>query len=294
MGEQTQQWRVGEATVTAITEAETAGIPPQLFFPDATTADVRACAWLDERTATANGDVTLRVQAFLIQLPTRTVLVDPCVGNSKRRALPFWNLQTYPWMERFRATGVTPEDIEVVVHTHLHADHVGWDTHLADGAWVPTFPNARHVYVGDELDYLQSADRSIEDVYGDSVAPIIDAGLADVVDVDTTLGDGLQLVATPGHTPGHTSLLVSSGDERLVITGDLMFHPVQFMYPTWSEIADDDVGLARETRAAFIDEHEGTDTLVAGSHFPVEPVGHVTKRAGRWRFEAVAGDPEYR
>lgn len=107
-------------------------------------------------TATPDGTITFRVQAFVLERAGRTVLVDPCVGNGKRRSLPFWNDLSLPWLDRFAAAGFTPEQVDLVVHTHLHEDHLGWDTHTVEGEWVPTFLNARHVYVAEELEWASS------------------------------------------------------------------------------------------------------------------------------------------
>ena len=169
----------------------------------------------------------LRVQALVVDQPGRRVLVDPCVGNDKQRALPFWHEQSFPFLERFAAAGFDPGSIDVVVHTHLHADHVGWDTQLVDGAWTPTFTGARHLYIAAEVEFLRANPMPGEDVYADSVGPIVDAGLADFVDAETDLGDGLRLEATPGHTPGHVSLWIESCGETTVVTGDFVHHPTQ-------------------------------------------------------------------
>jgi glyoxylase-like metal-dependent hydrolase (beta-lactamase superfamily II) len=185
-----------------------------------------------------------------------------------------------------------PADIHLVVHTHLHADHVGWDTHLADGAWQPTFPNARHVYVGEELEYWRAKEqREHEDVYGDSVEPILDAGLGELVDANCDLGHGLRLFPTLGHTPGHASLEIVSNGAHIVVTGDLIHHPVQMAHPSWTEIADYDGALGIETRAAFLDEHATAGTLIAGTHFPTDPVGRVVADGNVWRFEPVIATP---
>jgi glyoxylase-like metal-dependent hydrolase (beta-lactamase superfamily II) len=280
-----ERWTVGHATVTAIVEEQTPGVPAELFFPDASAGAVRDTEWLGEGFAAANGTISFRVQAFLIEQPGHITLVDPCVGNAKERTLPFWNQLNTPWLERLAETGVAPDAIDLVLHTHLHEDHVGWDTHLADGEWKPTFTNARHLYVGDELDYWRSAARpDAATMNMDSIDPIFAAGLADIVTADADLGHGLRLLSTPGHTPGHASVEVTSADERIVITGDLLHHPVQMAQPKWAEIADYDVALARETRHAFLDEHCRLGTRIAGTHFPTAPVGRIEPHNGAWRF----------
>ncbi len=279
------RWQVGAATVTSLVEACTDGIPAGFLLVDATADDIRGCDWLADDQARPDGTVSMGVQAFLVELPSYTVLVDPCVGNGKPRMLSLWNQLDLRWLDQLRATGVEPEAVDMVVHTHLHADHVGWDTHLVDGAWQPTFTNARHVYAGEELEYWRDLADPVGEAYEDSVAPVVAAGLADLVEIDADLGHGLRLVPTPGHTPGHVSLEITSGAELLMVTGDLIHHPAQMAHPEWAEVADSDPLVARATREAFLDTHAQAGTRLAGTHFPARPVGRVVAHAGRWRFD---------
>jgi glyoxylase-like metal-dependent hydrolase (beta-lactamase superfamily II) len=213
------------------------------------------------------------------------VLVDPCVGNGKPRLLPFWNEQSWPFLERFADAGFQPENIDLVVHTHLHADHVGWDTRLVDGAWVPTFTRARHLYTERELQFSRDGhDPGTSDVYDDSIGPIVDAGLADILDEDADLGDGLRLESTAGHTPGHVSLWIESHGEAALITGDFMHHPVQLAEPAWAEIADADADEARVTRRRMLARAAETGALVLGTHFGTRPAGRVVADGDVWRF----------
>lgn len=286
----TQRWTVGAATITAVVEAEVAHIPPELFFPAATGADVLAHPWVVPDYADAAGNVTLRVQALVVEVAGRRILVDPCVGNGKRRALPFWHEQQYPWLERFAAAGYEPATIDQVVHTHLHADHVGWDTTWRDGQWVPTFVRARHLYTEAELEFARRSVNEHEDVYADSIAPIVDAGLADVVATDADLGDGLRLAPTPGHTPGHVSLWIESAGEVALISGDFVHNPVQCARPDWAEIGDADVEVAQTTRRAMLAEAAQREVLFVGTHFPSRPAGRVVVDGSVWRFDAVDGE----
>ncbi|MEY2424196.1 MAG: hypothetical protein QOI95_4263 [Acidimicrobiaceae bacterium] len=281
-----QSWKVGSALVTAIVEAETPGVPPEFFFPASTAPEIAEHSWLVPTFASSDGALIFRVQAFLVEIGGRRILVDPCVGNDKHRLLPFWHLQSYTFLEDFRSAGFDVNTIDQVIHTHLHADHVGWDTQLIDATWVPTFPAARHLYTQRELDHRRATDReTTEDVFGDSIAPIFDAGLADIVAEDEELGDGMRLSPTTGHTPGHTSLWIESDGERAVITGDLMHHPVQCARPEWAEIADWDADIARATRRTFLDKVATDRTLIFGTHFPTAPAGHVVVSGDTWRFE---------
>jgi glyoxylase-like metal-dependent hydrolase (beta-lactamase superfamily II) len=279
-----QRWTVGDTTITSVVEAETAHIPPEFFFTGVDAAAVQEQPDLVPDFADADGNITLRVQALVVDQPGRRVLVDPCVGNGKQRALPFWHEQSWPFMERFAAAGFEAGSIDVVVHTHLHADHVGWDTHLVDGAWVPTFTRARHLYTAAEVEHCRTKGMPGEDVYGDSVAPIVEAGLADFVDGNTDLGDGLRLEATPGHTPGHVSLWVDSGGDTALITGDFVHHPAQLARPTWAEIGDDDVALAEATRRRMFARAAEQEVLFIGTHFPTRPAGRIVTDGEAWKF----------
>lgn len=286
----TQRWKVGDATITSVVEEETLHVPPELFFPDARAADVAAHDWLIPDYADADGNIGLRVQSIVIEHRGRTILVDPCVGNLKARPMFFWNEMTWPFLERFADAGFDVGGIDTVVHTHLHADHVGWGTHLVDGAWVPTFTNARHLYTRRELDWCKLADNpGTENVYDDSIAPVEAAGLADIVEEDADLGDGLRLEPTTGHTPGHVSLWIESAGERAVVTGDFLHHPVQCSRPDLAEIGDFDVEQARETRLRMLARIADSGALMIGTHFPEAPAGRLVAAGDVWRFRTVAG-----
>jgi len=192
----------------------------------------------------------------------------------------------WPFMERFAEEGFAPETIDLVVHTHLHSDHVGWDTHQVDGEWVPTFTTARHLYTERDLEYCKSAaNPGIEFVYDDSVAPIFAAGLGEIVDDNADLGDGLRLESTPGHTPGHVSLWIESDGETAIISGDFMHHPVQFARPEWAEIGDQDIEGARATRQRMLAGVADADLLFIGTHFGSKPAGRVVTKGDAYQFD---------
>ena len=285
MSIETQRWKVGAATITSVVESQD-DIPPGFLLPDATEQLVEQHPWLVPDWATPEGAIGLRVQAFVVEIDGRTVLVDPCVGNGKTRSLPFWNMLDIPFLERLADAGFLPADVELVVHTHLHADHLGWDTHRVGDEWMPTFTNARHLYTEAELEFVRVFVFPGEDVYADSIGPIFDAGLADVIEPDADLGSGLRLEPTPGHTPGHTSLWIESDGETALLIGDFMHHPLQFAEPHLAEIADADAEVARETRRRMLREVARTGALVLGAHFPTRPAGRVVVDGEAWRFVA--------
>jgi glyoxylase-like metal-dependent hydrolase (beta-lactamase superfamily II) len=287
--EATQVWEVGDARITAVVEAQTDGIPVGFFFPKADEALVGSIPWLAPDFAAADGTIGMRVQALVVEAEGRTTLVDPCIGNHKPRTMPFWNMQEWPFMERFRAAGFAPEAIDAVVHTHLHVDHVGWDCTLVDGAWVPTFPNAEYLYTQAELDWLTGApdaDDESRAIHADSVAPVLDAGLSRIVAMDEDLGARLRLRPATGHTPGHTVLWVDGGaGGRAVLAGDVIHHQLQCARPEISFVSDADSGAAEATRVALLEEAAGADAVLVPAHFPTLPAGRLAAEpGGGWRF----------
>jgi glyoxylase-like metal-dependent hydrolase (beta-lactamase superfamily II) len=280
-----QRWTVGDCTITSVLEEEMARLPPEMFFPQATAAGVARHPWLVPDFADAKGRITLRVQAFVVEVAGRTIVVDPCVGNLKTLELDFWNGRTWPFLDNFVAAGFVPEKVDTVIHTHLHADHVGWDTRLDGDRWMPTFVNARHLYNESGLAWCKAGGNpGIDHVYEQSIAPIIDAGLADVIAEDADLGDGLRLEPTPGHTPGHVSLIIDSRGASAIITGDFMHHPVQCAEPQWAEAGDEDPELALATRRRMLERASTSGTLFLGTHFPTRPAGRVVADGDVWRF----------
>lgn len=279
-----QRWTVGEVRITGVCEEQTDHIPPQLFFPEATAEAVGRHDWLRPDHIDDRGNVSLRIQAFVVEAGGRTIVVDPCVGNGRQRTLPFWTDGSWPFMERFEDAGFDPAGVDTVLHTHLHADHVGWGTRRVGDKWVPTFEQARYLYTERELEFARDAGAYEPNVWIDSIAPVLDAGLGDVVDEDAALGEGLRVEPTTGHTPGHVSLWIESGGEVAHISGDWLHHPVQLAEPAWAEIGDHDVDEARATRARMLARLAETGALLLGTHFGAPSGGRVVADGHVYRF----------
>lgn len=281
----------GDISVTRIVEMEMPMLGATEFFPD---WDPRAVEphseWMIPRHFDPfSGNVVINIQAFLIRTPHHTILVDTCVGNHKPRNRQMFDDAVFPWMDNFLAAGVTPEDIDFVLCTHMHVDHVGWNTKLEDGRWVPTFPNAKYIFSRKELDFWmeQSAQDNMTrtgDYVADSVIPILDAKRELVVDMDHQIDDGLVLLPLPGHTPGMVGLHVDSGGQQGILCGDMMHHMIQCHIPEWSTIACADQQAARETRVAFLDRYADTDVVILPSHFPNPTAGHVVPKGDAFAF----------
>jgi glyoxylase-like metal-dependent hydrolase (beta-lactamase superfamily II) len=288
--------RVGELTIHRIVEQEEPFFDPLDFFPSLTRETLEENrAWLENAGGLdpATGKLRLCVQSYLVRTPRHTILVDTCVGNDKPRpARPFWNmLKTDAWERGLAGTGVRPEEIDYVMCTHLHVDHVGWNTRLKDGRWVPTFPRARYVIAEKEFAYWSAEHAKAENpVMTDSVLPIIEAGRADLVRTDMAFDDHARLVPTPGHTPDHFSVefgrAAGSAPPAAVLTGDALHSPLQARYPELSMRADFDGAQAAATRRRLLECHCDTGTLVCTAHFPSPSVGHVGRWGDGFRFTA--------
>jgi len=279
-----QRWTIGDVTVTRVIEAELPA-PADLLFADSSRERVLAHEWLRPHFALDDGTLLAAVHALVVEADGCRIVVDTCVGNDKPRTLPFWDRLQLPFLADLAAAGFSRESIDTVVCTHLHVDHVGWNTMLLDGRWVPTFPNARYVMARTEFEHWRAAGELPEgDVFGDSVRPVVDARLADLVEPDHTVCASVRLEPTPGHTPGHVSVRIRSNGAEAVITGDLMHHPVQCGEPEWRSTFDTDAAQARATRWRFLADCAAREVLVIGTHFATPTAGRVVVDGAAFRF----------
>jgi glyoxylase-like metal-dependent hydrolase (beta-lactamase superfamily II) len=282
-----RRWPVGDATILRIGEVD-AMAALQGLIPKFDPAAVARAPWLTPNFVDETGRLKGLVQAFLIMIGGQTIIVDPGVGNGKRRtAVPGWNNMHTDFLDRLRGTGVEPNEIDFVVNTHLHFDHVGWHTRLVDGAWRPTFPAAHYVMSAEEFRYCQSMPENViadqHAGFSDSVLPVYDAGLVDLVADDHVVTDGVRLVPSPGHTPHHVSVMIESGGRSAVITGDVMHHPCQIAYPDWGA-SDFDASQAQASRSHLIERFADSDTLIIGSHFADPVAGRIRREGATFRL----------
>lgn len=266
------------------------------FFPDTREEDwAPHLGWLaPEGLDLETGELRFPMQSYLLRTTHHTILVDTCIGNGKHRPTrPRWHLkEDEHWMQGLAAHGVRPEDVDYVMCTHLHADHVGWNTRREDGRWVPTFPNARYVFSKKEAEaWEHGVEPFPRDAYEDSVLPVIAAGRADLVANDFALDDEVWLEPSPGHTPDHVSVRLASQGANAVMCGDLMHSPVQCLHPEWRPWPDYDPAMAARTRREFLERYCETDTLVCTVHFPLPSAGRIVRDGDAFRF--VADDQEW-
>jgi glyoxylase-like metal-dependent hydrolase (beta-lactamase superfamily II) len=253
----------------------------------ATNDEIQQLPWLIPNFATAEGRLKMSIHALVLETPSCRIVVDTGLGNDKQdRSVPVWNNRTTPFLETMTAAGFPPESIDTVLCTHLHVDHVGWNTRLVDGQWLPTFPRARYVFGKTEYEHWRDHSETPDKVavFNDSVQPIVDAGRAELITSDARVSDEITLIPTPGHSPGHISLHIRSDGAEALLTGDVAHHPCQMAHLDWSSTADSDSVQSAATRRELFSRFADRDVLVIGGHFDA---GHIKRDGEAFRFVAL-------
>lgn len=281
-------------TIQRIVEQETPLFDPLTFFPTLKPEVLEENrSWLEPTAVDkATGKLVLCIQSYVVRTQHHTILIDSCVGNHKPRPThPFWDqLSSDTYMRSLASAGIALENIDFVMCTHMHVDHVGWNTRLENGRWVPTFPNARYVFSEKELAYWRgrSAETPVPWI-DDSVLPIVEAKRAVMVRSDYQLDDDVRLEPTPGHTPDHYAVVLGRNGRAALMSGDLIHSPLQARYPELSMRADYDPDAAAKTRRRVLEHCCETGTPMCTAHFPSPSVGTLQRWDSGFRF--VPGIP---
>ena len=221
-----------------------------------------------------------------MEAPGLKLVVDTCVGNDKARSLLGGQTLSTPFLEHLEAAGWTRDGVNAVVCTHLHVDHVGWNTMRENDRWVPTFPKARYFIGKREFEYWAAVSEGEQpEIMADSVQPILDAGLVDLVAMDHRISAEVRLMPSPGHTPGHVCVVIESEGETAVITGDMTHHPCQLAHPDWSPAFDSDPKAAADTRAGLFARWADDEVLVIGTHYAAPTAGRIRRDSDVFRFD---------
>lgn len=282
---------LGGIRITRIVESEGPLLRPAEIFPDSSASLIEAnLAWLAPGFYDPASDrLVICIQSFLLETDALKILVDTCVGDCKPRVRADFDAQAWRWLDKLTALGVSPDQIDVVLSTHLHVDHVGWHTRQQGGRWVPTFARARYLFTHPEWAYWQRHEGHpalvrTGDYIGDSVWPVFEAGQADLVAMDHEIAPGIRLVPMPGHTPGHVGVRIDGLASRLMLTADLFHHPLQCSYPEWNTRFCLDPAQSRQTRMALMKRLCDEQMPLLPAHFPC---------AGPGVLQAVQpGEPE--
>lgn len=282
---------LGDMSIHRVIEMEAPLFDPLEFFPTLTRETLDAnLSWLEPRYIDpATGKLVLCIQSYIVRTRHHTILIDSCVGNHKPRPhRPFWDMMSSDKYETaFKATGIGFGDIDYVMCTHLHVDHVGWNTRLENGRWVPTFPNAKYVFSDRELAFWTKTAKDTPEAAPwivDSVLPIVAARREEVVKSDHVLGDDVRLIPTPGHTIDHYSVHIGKPGADAVITGDMIHSPIQARYPEIGMRVDYDSKLAGQSRRNLFGRFCDTSTLICTAHFPSPSTGRIKRHGDGFDF----------
>lgn len=287
--EQGLKWQVGAVEISRVPEFQAPMFAPDFLYPSLPPELLaQHRSWLEPvHLDPASGRLVISVHAFVLRTARATILVDACAGNDKNRpGRPFFHMQNRPWLARLAAAGFQPEDIDFVLCTHLHGDHVGWNTRLVGGRWVPTFPRARYLIAAVEWDHWRDETRrnAGDTHYEDSVLPVVESGQAEFVALDFAFDDEVWIEPTPGHTPGHIAVRVRSQGAEAVLTGDLMHTALQCAAPEISSRFCVDPLLSTRSRRALLERCADRPVLVMPTHFPSPSAGMVKSEGGALRF----------
>jgi glyoxylase-like metal-dependent hydrolase (beta-lactamase superfamily II) len=280
-------WKIGAIEITPVIELEIAG-GTRFILPQASREEVLKVGWLQPHFADPEGRLKMAVQSFLVKTPAQRIVVDTGLGNDKQgRGVPRWNDLHTSFLEDIAAQGFAAETIDTVICTHLHVDHVGWNTRLVDGRWVPTFPNSRYIWGRKEYEYWHERreDSDVAPLYADSIKPVADAGLVDFVDSDHRFSDEIHFVPTAGHSPAHMSIAIESQGKSTILLGDVFHHPCQIAHLDWATPIDTSRRQSTETRRAMCERLAGTKTLAIGGHFTGPGAGYIVRDGDTFRLE---------
>ena len=270
---------IGKIEIVALTDTK-APFPLGAVFPRVDAA--RWAPWRERYPATFAdaGTWTAQFGSFLLRAPGRTILVDTGVGPgpvaglaAARGALPATLAQQ----------GINPAEIDAVLLTHLHPDHVGWNL---DAGGQPTFPRARYLVARADWLYFGRPEARAAAAYIDrTLTPLAEEGRLDLLVGETLIAEGVRALPTPGHTPGHTSVAIASAGEQACICGDVIVHPAQVTEPGWAFVADEDKEATATGRRAMLAWLEADSVMLAAGHFPAPGFGRVVRNGGVRRWE---------
>jgi glyoxylase-like metal-dependent hydrolase (beta-lactamase superfamily II) len=278
--------KVGNAEIIRVEEYHGLGFPPKAFLPDwDDTLVSKHLEWMvPGHYSPVDGRLVGSVHSWVIKLPNLTVLVDTCSGNHKSRPdSPFFSMMNSQYLENLAAAGVDPDDVDIVFCTHLHIDHVGWNTRLLDGRWVPTFKNAKYVASRVEFDRIVSQSEmnaDDENMMEDTIQPLVDTDQWLLIEPPYSICDELVIERSAGHTAGHCHLKLTTSAGQVLFTGDIIHHPIQVYFPKWSSAACAEPAVAAATRTKVLQEVSETGTWLMPVHFAKPFCCQVGKPAG--------------
>lgn len=287
------QIRIGAAEISSALELTLPGRPIAWLGAQAALVEANRY-WLEPHFLEPGDTWSLDFRTWILRIDEKVVVIDPCTGNGRPHPITPFNMLDTPFIERFCATGVRPEDVDYVFCTHMHHDHCGWNTQLRNGRWTPTFPNARYLFLRREYDRWTpngsgySAVDYNEGVFERSIQPIVEAGLADLIMGRHRILPSLEVMEAPGHTLGHAMLRLVSQSRNAYFTGDCFHHPLQLIEPKIQFGDADDLASAIETRRRLLKLSLDEDALLIPAHLPKPHAGKARRTDAGIVFEGLS------
>jgi len=282
-------FKIGNIEVQQVVEMQLPLFEAEVFLPDAPPERISAMKpdFSPWALCGETGKLVLALQTYVLRTAKHTILVDTCVGCDKVSTIPEWHMRSdSSWLARLASVGVAPESVDYVFCTHLHGDHIGWNTRLVDGRFVPVFSNARYIFAKKEIEFVQESTQEHRLLaYQQSVLPVLEANQAQLVDTDFALDDEVWLTPAPGHTPGHVAVNIKSAGVEAILVGDAIHSPLQCAHPEWSALPDSDPALASQTRTTLLEDCLADKRLMLTSHFPLPSIGLVTVAENGFGFK---------
>ncbi len=290
---------LGKLRIHKIFELDS-GVPMPVALPGVTSADLaRLKRWHDDPLEFAatpeESQMIFGVHSWLIEVDGLNILIDTCDGNHKNRSIADVHQLDTRYLDGFSAIGIAPEQIDMVLCTHLHFDHVGWNTRLDSGRWVPTFPNARYLFSRRDFEHFRDTTEESDHAaaFLDSIVPVMEAGLGQIVEADITvhreIADGVWLEPAFGHSPGCCTVHAQRQGQEALFWGDVVHHPIQLVRPDLPFFFDMDIAAASATRRRVLDRAANGDITCFPAHFRSTSAGQVIRDGDAYRYEFVPG-----
>jgi glyoxylase-like metal-dependent hydrolase (beta-lactamase superfamily II) len=283
---------IGNATIEKVEEICGTGFKPSRMFPkfDQQAFDAQKHWMVPDHVEAGSDRLVASIHTWVVKTGHHTILIDTCLGNHKDRHNPGWNRLNTPFLDRLDACGCKPESVDFVMCTHLHVDHVGWNTKLENGRWVPTFPNAKYLFAKREYAHWESEHKTQGKEtnggsFDDSVLPVVEAGKAVMIDTDYQAAPMLTIKDYPGHTPGSIAINLKDGGKQACFSGDIMHHPIQVYHPDWSSQFCSDPDLSARSRRTLLEDCVESNALLCPAHFAGANAGYIKPNGNAFRIE---------
>ena len=256
------------------------------LIPEATPDNLKKIPWLDKSFLSAKQGLKIVVQLFVIESNNKIIIIDTCIGNHKDLTYKPWANKQSKFLDKMRVAGINQTKVDYVVCTHIHLDHIGWNTTKINNLWKPTFPNASYIFSEKEFQHANKFENKLHgNIIEESINPIIKSGQATFINPPYSIDNNITIIGTPGHTPGHMSVVVNYNDLNIIITGDTIHHPCQIARPDWNSYYDFDKNLSLKTRKRILEKNAGQDSIIIGSHFSGPSFGKIIKDGDKYAFD---------